>query len=322
MPHLSRRLLLATPALLPGAALAQTDAGRPVRIMVGFPPGGGVDILARLLAPRLAERLRQPFVVENRPGANGNIAMEAVLAAGADGQTLLYANVGNIAMTNALYRNLSFDAVRDFVPIGQAIESFSVIAVNADLPVRSAGELIALARAQPGRLNGASAGAGGPIHLALEMFKRQFNLDIVHVPYRGAAPAIQDLAAGQVQMIIDTYGAMRPAVEAGRIRVLAAAAPARLAILPNVPTTAEGGAPGFISASWQMLVAPRGTPQPLLDRYEAAMRAVMAEPALVELINQQGVSVRFRGQAEAAAFMASERDLWTGVIRAANITLD
>jgi len=319
---LSRRLLLAAPSLASLAAHAQTDTSRPIRIMVGFPPGGGVDILARLLAPRLAERLRQPFIVENRPGANGNIAMEAVLAAPADGLNLFYGNVGNFAMTNALYRNLTFDTVRDFLPIGQAIESFSLIAVNADLPVRSAGELIALARAQPGRLNGASAGAGGPIHLALEMFKRQFNLDIVHVPYRGAAPAILDLAAGQVQLIIDTYGAMRPAVESGRVRLLAVAAPARLGILPEVPTTDEGGAPGFVSASWQMLVAPRGTPKPLLDRYESAMREVMAEPTLIETIKLQGVSPRFRGQAEAAAFMRSERDLWTGVIRAANITLD
>ena len=318
----TRRLLLALPALIPCLAHAQEYPARPVRMVIGFPPGGGVDIVARLVAPRLSEALGQPFLVENRAGANGNIAMDAVVQSAPDGYTLFYGNVGNLAVTNALYRNLNFDTARDFIPVAQTMESFSVIAVSADLPVRSLPELMAYARANPGRLNGASAGAGGPTHLALELFKRQFDLNIVHVPYRGSAPAILDLAGGRVQMIIDGYSLMRPAVESGRVRVLAVTAARREALLPDIPTTSEAGAPGFEAGSWHMLTAPRGTPQPALDRLEGALRRALAEPALVAAMAQQGVAARFRGQREAAAFFAAERERWTRVIREANITAD
>ena len=319
----SRRALLALPALLLGRpAAAQEYPARPIRMVIGFPPGGGVDIVARLIAPRLAEALGQSFLVENRAGANGNIAMDAVMQAAPDGYTLFYGNVGNLAVTNALYRNLSFDTGRDFIPIAQTMESFSVIAVSADLPIRTLPELMAYARANPGRLNGASAGAGGPTHLALELFKRQFNLDIVHVPYRGSAPAILDLAGGRVQMIIDGYSLMRSAVEASRLRVLAVTASQRQVLLPDIPTTAEAGAPGFEAGSWHMLTAPRGTPQAAMDRLEGALRVALAEPALIEAMAQQGVGHRFRGQREAAAFFAAERERWTRVIREGNITAD
>ncbi|WPB86764.1 Bug family tripartite tricarboxylate transporter substrate binding protein [Sediminicoccus rosea] len=319
----ARRAALALPALiLARPAAAQDYPSRPVRVVIGFPPGGGVDIVARLIMPRLSEALGQPFLVENRAGANGNIAMDAVHQSSPDGYTLFYGNVGNLAVTNALYRNLSFDTLRDFVPIGQTMESFSVIAVNAELPIRTLPELMAYARANPGRLNGASAGAGGPTHLALELFKRQFNLDIVHVPYRGSAPAIVDLAGGRVQLIIDGYSLMRSAVESGRVRVLAVAAARREALLPNIPTTAEAGAPGFEAGSWHMLTAPRGTPQAALDRLERALGAALAEPALVAAMAQQGVAARFRNQRDAAAFFAAERERWTRVIREGNITVE
>ncbi|WP_368419689.1 Bug family tripartite tricarboxylate transporter substrate binding protein [Rhodovarius sp.] len=291
-------------------------------MVIGFPPGGGVDIVARLIAPRLAEALGQTFLVENRAGANGNIAMDAVVQAAPDGYTLFYGNVGNLAVTNALYRNLSFDTWRDFIPIAQTMESFSVIAVSADLPIRTLPELMAYARANPGRLNGASAGAGGPTHLALELFKRQFNLDIVHVPYRGSAPAILDLAGGRVQMIIDGYSLMRSAVESSRVRVLAVTAGQRQVLLPDIPTTAEAGAPGFEAGSWHMLTAPRGTPQAAMDRLEGALSVALAQPALIEAMAQQGVGARFRGQREAAAFFAAERERWARVIREGNITAD
>ncbi len=320
--RLTRRRLGLCLATIPALATAQEYPARSVRLVIGFPPGGGVDIVARLIAPRLAEALGQPFLVENRAGANGNIAMDAVVQSTADGYTLFYGNVGNLAVTNALYRNLSFDTLRDFIPVAQTMESFSVIAVSADLPVRSARELLAYARANPGRLNGASAGAGGPTHLALELFKRQFGLDIVHVPYRGSAPAILDLAGGRVQLIIDGYSLMRSAVEAGRVRVLAVTAAQRQALLPEIPTANEAGLPGFEAGSWHMLVAPRGTPQPALDRLEGALRGALAEPALVEAMAQQGVVARFRGQRDAAAFLTVERERWTRVIREANITAE
>ncbi len=319
----SRRALVALPGLiLARPAAAQEYPARPVRMVIGFPPGGGVDIVARLIAPRLAEALGQAFLVENRAGANGNIAMDAVVQAAPDGYTLFYGNVGNLAVTNALYRNLSFDTWRDFIPIAQTMESFSVIAVSADLPIRTLAELMAYARANPGRLNGASAGAGGPAHLALELFKRQFNLDIVHVPYRGSAPAILDLAGGRVQMIIDGYSLMRSAVESSRVRVLAVTAGQRQVLLPDIPTTAEAGAPGFEAGSWHMLTAPRGTPQAAMHRLEGALSVALAQPALIEAMAQQGVGARFRGQREAAAFFAAERERWARVIREGNITAD
>ncbi|MBY0338133.1 MAG: tripartite tricarboxylate transporter substrate binding protein [Acetobacteraceae bacterium] len=320
---MQRRPLLAAPALLlaPRASAQPDWPSRPVRVLIGFPPGGGVDIVARLIMPRIAERLGQPVLVENRAGANGNIAMDAAVQAN-DGHTLFYGNVGNLAVTNALYRNLSFDTLRDFIPVAQTMESFSVIAVANDVPARNLAELMAFARANPGRLNGASAGAGGPTHLALELFKRQFGLDIVHVPYRGSAPAIQDLAGGRVQLIIDGYSLMRAAVEAGRVRVLAVTAARREALLPDIPTTDEAGAPGFVAGSWHMLMAPRGTPAGVVDRLDQAVGAALREPELVQAMAQQGVAARYRDQREAAAFLRAERERWEGVIRAANITAD
>ncbi|MCW8084346.1 Bug family tripartite tricarboxylate transporter substrate binding protein [Sabulicella glaciei] len=291
-------------------------------MLVGFPPGGGVDIVARLVLPRVADRLGQSFVIENRAGANGNIAMDAFAKSGTDGYTLFYGNVGNLAVTNSLYRDLSFDTVRDFVPVAQTMESFLVVAVSNDTPARNLAELMAYARANPGRLNGASAGAGGPTHLALELFKREFGLNIVHVPYRGSAPAIQDLAGGRVQMIIDGYSLMRGAVESGRVRVLAVASARREPLLPEVPTTDEAGAPGFTAGSWHMLMALRGTPQPALDRLEAALDGALRDPELVAAMAQQGVAARFRGQRDAAAFLQAERERWTRVIREAGITAE
>lgn len=304
------------------AAQPATYPTRPVRVLIGFPPGGGVDIIARLLAPRLQERLGQPVLVENRAGANGNIAMDAVVKSPPDGYTLFYGNVGNLAVTNALYANLGFDTLRDFVPVAQSMESTLVIAVTDALPVRSLAELIAYAKASPGRLNAGSAGAGGPSHLALELFKRQTGTDIVHVPYRGSAPAVQDLAGGRVQLLLDGYSLMRGAVESGRVRVLAVAAPERQALLPAVPTTAEAGLPGFEAGSWHALVAPRGTPPAALERLEAAMRWALTETDLPQAFAQQGVTARFRDAAATRAYIAAERERWTVVVRAAGITAD
>ncbi|HYF06623.1 MAG TPA: tripartite tricarboxylate transporter substrate binding protein [Acetobacteraceae bacterium] len=317
-----RRTALAL-GLLPAAALAQGEyPARPVRVIIGFPPGGGVDIVARIIMPRLAERLGGTVLVENRPGANGNIAMEAVARSAPDGYTLFYGNVGNLAVTNALYPNLSFDTLRDFVPIGQTMESVLVIAVADGVAARTLAELIAFARANPGRLNAGSAGAGGPSHLALEGFKRAIGAEITHVPYRGSAPAIQDLAGGRIDMIIDGYSLMRAVVEGGRARVLAVAGERREAILPDVPTTAEAGLPGFTAGSWHGLVAPAGTPPGVIARLEAALAAVMREPGTAEALAQQGVAPRWRDAASFGRFVAEERARWTGVVREAGIRLE
>ena len=320
---LTRRAALAI-TLLPALARAQGSdyPNRPVRVLVGFPPGGGVDIAARIIMPMLSERLGQPVLVENRAGANGNIAMDAVVRAAADGYTLFYGNVGNLAVTNALYPNLTFDTLRDFSPVGQTLESVLVIAVADAVPARNLAELIAYARANPGVLNGASAGAGGPSHLALEGFKRATGTEIVHVPYRGSAPAVQDLAGGRVQLIIDGYSLMRAVVESGRARVLAVASAERQPILPSVPTTAEAGLAGFEAGSWHGLVAPAGTPAPIIARLETALAQVMREPAIAQALAAQGVAARWRDAAAFGRYVAEERDRWTRVVREANIRLE
>jgi tripartite-type tricarboxylate transporter receptor subunit TctC len=325
---ITRRATLALGALpfaaQPFTAGAQTAEypNRAVRVLVGFPPGGGVDIVARLLMPKLQERLGQPFLVENRAGANGNIAMDAAVKSPADGYTLFYGNVGNLGVTNALYRDLPFDTLRDFVPVAQTMESSLVIAVADALPVRSLAELIAYAKANPGKLNAGSAGAGGPSHLALELFKRQAGLDIVHVPYRGSAPAVQDLAGGRIQLLLDGYSLMRGAVESGKARVLAVAATERQAILPDIPTTTEAGMPGFEAGSWHALVAPAGTPAPVLRRLEAAVAWALRETDLPQAFAQQGVVARFRNADETRSFIGAERERWGKVVREAGIIAD
>ncbi len=318
-----RRSLLAGAVLAPALARAQgAYPTRPVRVLIGFPPGGGVDVVGRILMPKLAERLGQPFTVENRGGANGNIAMEAAARATPDGYTLFYGNVGNLGVTNALYRDLPFDTARDFAPVGQSMESSLVIGVADSVPARTLAELIAYARANPGALNGASAGAGGPSHLALELFRRQAGVRIEHVPYRGTAPAVQDLAGGRVQLLIDGYALMRPVVEAGKVRVLAVAAAERLPLVPDLPTATEAGLPGFEAGSWHALVAPAATPAPILARLEAALAWAVALPDVRESFAQQGVAPRWRDAAATRAFIARERERWGEVVREAGIKVD
>lgn len=322
-----RRALLGALATLPAIAaarpvVAQDWPTRPVRTLIGFPPGGGVDIIGRLVAPRLAERLGQPMIVENRAGANGNVAMEAAARAAPDGYTFFYGNIGNLAVTNALYPALSFDTLRDFAPVAQTIEVPLVVAVADNVPARTLQELVAYARANPNRLNAGSAGSGGPSHLTLEVFKRAAKVEIEHVPYRGSAPALQDLAGGRIQLMLDAYNLMRPMVEAGKVRVLAVTAAERQPLLPNVPTAGEAGLPGFVAASWHGFVAPAATPMPIIARLDRAVGEALREPELAKAIGDQGATVRYRSAAEFRDYIAAERARWTGVIREAGITVD
>jgi tripartite-type tricarboxylate transporter receptor subunit TctC len=212
-----RRLLLGAPLLAPALAAAQSGT---IRLVVGFPAGGGVDAIARPVAQRWSERLGQPVVVDNRAGNNGNIAMDHVAKSAPDGTTLFQGNVGNLAMTHALFPNLPFDTVRDFRGVGQLTLGPLVFVVHSDSPIRSLADLVAAAKARPGALNFGSGGSGGVPHLAFEVWKRLAGADIVHVPYRGSAPAFQDLLGGRIQMMLDGYGVVRGAHESGRVRVI------------------------------------------------------------------------------------------------------
>ncbi|WP_161993511.1 Bug family tripartite tricarboxylate transporter substrate binding protein [Muricoccus nepalensis] len=293
-----------------------------MRVLIGFPPGGGVDIVGRIVLPRAAARLGQPFVIENRGGANGNLAMEALFQEPADGNTLFFGNVGNLAVTNALYPHLRFDTVRDLLPIAQVVEVPLVVAVHSRLPVRTLREFIDHAKARPGELNAGSGGSGGPSHLALELFNRRAGTEIIHVPYRGSAPALQDLATGRIQMMIDAYNVLRPLVEAGQVRLLAITAEQRRSILPDLATATEAGLPDFIVYGWQGLVTRTGTPPAIVEALERAVEAALQEPEVRQALAAQGADVRFRGTAAFTAFLRAERARWGAVIRDAGITLN
>lgn len=321
-----RRALLGLAAALPlirTAAAQGTDyPSRPVRVLVGFPPGGGVDLTARPLLAKLQERLGSQFVVENRGGANGNIAMEAAARAAPDGYTLFFGNGGNLAINHALYANLPFDTLRDFAPIAQVVQVPLAVTVPADLPVRNVQEFIALARSRPGQLNMGSGGTGGLPHLAFELFRRQANIDVVHVPYRGSAPALQDLIGGRVQIMIDAFNLSRGAVEAGRVRVIATTGRDRMPALPDVPTVAEQGLRDFVAIGWQGLVAPAATPVPVRARLEQAAAWAMRETDLPQAYLAQGSLPHFAGAAEFRRLIEEERTLWARVVREGNIQPD
>jgi len=323
---MKRRTLAAALAGLPLLAArragAQAWPARPVRLLVGFPAGGGVDLTARPLAQRLSERLGAQFVVENRGGAGGNIATEAAVRAPADGYTLLVGNVGQLAINPALYRDLSFDTVRDLAPVARIVAVPLAVAVPAELPVRSLAEFVEYAKARPGQLNMGSGGNGGIPHLAFELLKRRTGIDVVHVPYRGSAPALQDLIGGRVQLMVDGYNLMRGAAEAGRLRVIATTGRERLPALPDVPTVHESVAPGFEAVGWQGVLAPAGTPEPVLAALEGAIGALLGGGDLPGVFLAQGQLPAFAPRADFAALIRRERELWGRVVREAGVALD
>jgi tripartite-type tricarboxylate transporter receptor subunit TctC len=312
-------LTVAAPAL----AQETTYPSRPVRLLVGFAAGSASDLIARPLAQKLSERLGQPVTVENRPGANGVLASEAVARAAPDGHTLLLGTFSQTVVTPLLRSDLPYDTERDLAPVAGVVQPPLVVAVPADLPARSLGELVALARARPGQLNMGSAGSGDLGHLALELLKRQMGFDIVHVPYRGSGPALQDMLGGRVQLMISPYIVMKGPAEAGQVRVLAVTSSERLPALPDVPTVAEaGGPPGFEAAGFIGLYAPAATPRPVLARVEAGAGWAARETDLPRSYAAQGLLPRPAGAEEFAAYLAREREKWRRVIREAGITAD
>lgn len=325
MPLLRRRRLLAglgaAPLAAPLLARAQAEApypNRPIRVVIGFPPGGGVDTLARPTFQRLGDRLGQSCLVDNRAGNNGNIAMDHVAKSAPDGYTLFFGNVGNYT-THALFQNLPFDTLRDFAYVAQVTQGPLVVAVPADFPARTLRELMDLARARPGALNMASGGSGGVPHFAFEQFRRMTGLDIVHVPYRGSGPAFQDLLGGRVQMMIDGYGLMKGAHDAGRVRILAVTSRRQHPNLPDVPTMEEAGLPGYEFISW---TAPAATPPAILARLEQAMGWVMENTDLPQVILGFGTFPVFARGAEMRERLVRDRESWARTAREAGITAD
>jgi tripartite-type tricarboxylate transporter receptor subunit TctC len=315
-------LVAAVAALVAAPLQAQPYPSRPIQLVVGFPPGGGVDIVARQLAEKLSEVLGQRVVVENKAGAAGNVAMEYVARAKPDGYTLLMGNLGMLSANPALYRNLSFDPAKDFAPIARVVVTPLVAVVPAALPVKSLADFIALAKSKPGELNFGSGGNGNINHLAGELFKMQTGTKIQHIPYKGSAPALADLVAGRLQLMIDGGNVVQPFVTAGTVRAIAMTGEQRAASAPTVPTAREAGLTDFVIYGWQGVLAPTGTPAEVVDRLNAGIGKALADPALRARLSGQGTEPAFTSAADFRAFIAAENKRWGDVVRSANITVD
>jgi tripartite-type tricarboxylate transporter receptor subunit TctC len=321
---LSRRQLLdlaAGAAALPAASRigwAQSYPARPVRWIVGFGAGTSADIFARLIGQWLSERLGQPFVIENRPGAGGNIATEAVVRAAPDGYTLLLMTSANI-WNAALYDNLNFNFIRDIVPIAGIVRGLGVMDVNPSFPVKTAPEFIAYARANPGLINMGSAGIGSPQHLYGELFKMMTGINMLHVPYRGSPQALTALFAGdEIQLVFDTLSTSIEHIRAGRLRALAVTSAMRSDLLPEVPAMGES-VPGYEATSWLGLGAPRKTSADIVDRLNREINAGLADPTLQARIASLGYSAFASSPANLGRFIDQDTEKWGKVIRAANI---
>ncbi len=314
-------LTLSAPALL-RPAFGQAWPDRPVRIIVPFPPGGSNDIIARQLAEALREILGQPVLVENRAGAGGNVGADSVAKAAPDGLTLLLAAPGPLAINEHLFRSIPFNPQRDFAPVALVATVPIVLMVTKGLAVQSVAELVAMAKREPGRLAFGSSGNGSTNHLAGELLKAQAGIDIVHVPYRGAAPAMTDLVGGQIQMMFDNMPAALPQVRGGQVRGLAVAGATRAEALPDLPTVAESGVPGFEAEAWFGLVAPAATPDAALTRLREACSAALANPALRARFAQGGAQPGTRLGDDFGRFLGTEREKWGRVVAASGATVN
>jgi tripartite-type tricarboxylate transporter receptor subunit TctC len=297
------------------AALAQGYPDKPIRFVVGFTPGGPSDILARALGQKLGERWSQQVVIENRPGAGGNVAAEAVAKSAPDGYTWLLGNNSILATNQSLYRSLGYDPVKDFAPVSLVAVQPNILVVNPRLPVKSVKELIEYARRYPGKLNYASSGAGAAAHLAGELFKTMAGVDLVHVPYKGAQPALTDVIAGEVQVMFATSASVIPFIKAGKLRALAVTTARRSASVPELPTVSEAGVPGFEATTWHGVVVPAATPAPLVERLSRDIVGALAQADLRERLAALGAEVHAGTPREFAAYIASEIPKWSKVVR-------
>ena len=313
--------LLAAIVLTCASAAAEYPA-RPVTLVVAFTPGGPSDVLARHIGRRLQEILHQPFIVENRPGAGGNIAAEQVANAAPDGYTLLMGNNSILATNAALYKKINYNAEKDFVPISLIGTQANILVVNPSVPANSLTELIALAKASPGTLNFASSGHGAAAHLAGELFKTEAKINIVHVAYKGAAPALNDIIAGHVQMMFATAASVIGLIRQGKVRALAVTTPKRTALLPDLPTMDELGLKDFDATTWHGLVAPAGTPREIIDTLHFAAVEALKDPDTRKSLKGLGVDIIGSTPKEFEAYIHSEIPKWTAVVKASGARIE
>jgi tripartite-type tricarboxylate transporter receptor subunit TctC len=320
LPRRTFLRLAASAAALPIAAriaLAQSYPSRPIRLILGFAAGGSADIVARLIAQFVSDRIGQPVIVENRTGASSNLAGEAVARSAPDGYTLLYVTTVN-AINATFFDNLKFDLKRDFAPISGVTRVPNVLEINPSIPANTVAEFIAYAKANPGKLNMASTGNGTSIHLAGELFKAMTGVNLVHVPYRSPPQAMTDLLAGQVQVMFDVMTQGLQHIKEGRLRALAVTTAARSDALPDVPTVAET-VPGYEASSWSGVCAPGGTPAETVAMLNREINAALTDPTIKARLASMGSTAITGGPAEFATFLSEETDKWGKVVRAANV---
>jgi len=295
---------------------------RPIKLLIPFPPGGPTDIAGRLIAPKLTEALGQPLVIENKAGAAGTLAAEAVAKSAADGYTLLLGTTGTLVSAPALLPRLAYDPVRSFAPISRITNGVFLVVVDASLGVGSLPELIAMAKAKPGQLAFGSGGNGHPLHIAGEMFKAAAGVDLLHVPYKGVSPALTDLLAGRTQVMFEQSAALLPHIRSGKLKALAVAGPSRLIQLPDVPTAAEAGLPGYEVSAWFALVAPAGTPPEVIARLNRETRKALANPELQEAFTRQAMDPVSSSPEELAALIVADGAKWARAVRLSGVRLD
>jgi tripartite-type tricarboxylate transporter receptor subunit TctC len=307
---------------MPAQSAEDDYPNRPVKIIVPFAPGGSTDVVARILAEKLAVELKQSFVVDNRPGASGNIGADVVAKSPADGYTLLMGTTGVLSINGHLYKNLSYDPEKDFAPVSYTSLITNILVVNPDVPARTVPELIRLAKSKPGALTFASSGAGSSTHLSGELFKSMTGIDILHVPYRGSSQALIDLIGGQVTMLFDNAPSAIPFIQQGKLRALAVTSTKRLPNLPDIPTIEESGVNGYESLSWSGILAPAATPRPIIAKLNAAIERILAMDDVRQRFATLGVEA-VGGSPEAfTRHVRAESDKWGKVIKTANITIN
>jgi len=299
------------------AAAQDWQPTKPIRMLVGFAPGGGTDTTARAMGNKLAERLGQQIIIDNRPGASGNIAAEITSNAAADGYTVLMGTIAALAINPSLYKKLAFDPIKDLAPVSQTVDSTNILVVHPSVAAKNVVELIALAKTKP--LNGGSSGVGGAGHLALELFNLQTGTKIVHVPYKGGGPSIVDLVAGNINLIFATAASAVPHINSGKLRALGVTTAKRSALVPDLPTIAEAGVKGFDANNWYGVLVPAKTPRPIINRLNKEIVAVLNMADVKKILFASGLDAAPSTPEQFGAYIRSEKDKWEKVIKAAGL---
>jgi tripartite-type tricarboxylate transporter receptor subunit TctC len=316
------RIAASLAACAASLALAQSYPSRTIKMIVPFPPAGSTDISARAVAGKLGERLGQAVVIENRPGAGGNIGTDVAAKAPPDGYTLVVGTVGTHAINSSLYSKMPYDNIRDFAPVVLLSTVPNVLVMSPSFPANSVADVIRLGKAKPGELNFASSGAGTSIHLSGEMFKSMAGLDMTHIPYKGSAPMLIDLMSGQVNMAFDNLSASMVHIKAGKLKALATTGATRSPALPDLPTVSEAGLPGYESTSWNAVFAPAGTPREVIDKLNRELNAILQSPETRKYFAEQGAEAGGGTPEQLGALVRSETTKWSKVVKDSGAKVD